>query len=198
LVDRGPVAAADFLVVGLGNPGPPYEDTRHNLGFRVVDRLAERAGFSSWQARCRSRVAGGRWGGLTVVLAEPQTHMNRSGAALATLIEYAGVALSRTLVVHDDLDLPFARLRIRDGGGHGGHNGLRSILEVLGSGSFLRLKIGIGRPSGKGDVVDYVLSPFSLDEQAVLPDLVERAADATESIVFEGPLQAMNRFHSDL
>lgn len=185
-------------MIGLGNPGLQYENTRHNLGFQVADRLAERAGFPPWQGRFRSRVTGGRWSGQTVLLAKPQTYMNRSGAAVTSLIEGAGTELSHTLVVHDDLDLAFARLRIRDGGGHGGHNGLRSILEALGSGSFLRLKIGIGRPSGKGDVVDYVLSPFSFDEQAVLPDLVERAADAVESIVFEGPLRAMNRFHTDL
>jgi PTH1 family peptidyl-tRNA hydrolase len=119
--------------------------------------------------------------------------MNRSGEALRALRERTGIDLARVIVIHDDLDLPFGRLRIRRTGGHGGHNGVRSLIEVVGSGDFVRLKIGIGRPAGTGDVVDYVLSPFTPDEAAELDGLIERSADAVESIVADGPERAMNR-----
>lgn len=185
-----------WLVVGLGNPGPRYDGTRHNAGFLVVDRVAERWRAEPWRDACRSRVARARGGDHPVLLAQPQTFMNRSGAALRVLVERTGLPPGRVLVIHDDLDLPFGRLRIRVGGGAGGHNGIRSILEELGTGDFVRLKLGIDRPTGKGDGADYVLSPFSPDEQAVLDPLLGRAADAVESIIVEGPSRAMNRFHT--
>jgi PTH1 family peptidyl-tRNA hydrolase len=141
-------------------------------------------------------VAAARWEGREVLLAEPQTYMNRSGEALRELMEQAGVELERVLVVHDDLDLPFGRLRIRTAGGTGGHNGLRSILEALGTGEFLRLKVGIGRPEEPAGVVEHVLSPFSPGEKAELPAVIERAAQAVESIIVEGPSRAMHRYHT--
>lgn len=133
--------------------------------------------------------------GAAVALARPQTYMNRSGLAVRLLLEAAGAAVSELLVIHDDIDLPFGRLRVRPGGGHGGHNGLRSILESLGTGDFPRLKIGIGRPEEGVDVVDHVLSSFRPEEEADLPALLCAAADAAESILLEGPLLAMNRFN---
>ncbi len=185
-----------YLVVGLGNPGIQYAHTRHNMGFQVVDRLAARVGVRGWAEAALAHVAEAAIEGRPVVLAKPQTYMNRSGASVARLVERHRVPLERLIVVHDDLDLPFGVLRIRTRGGHGGHNGLRSILQALGAGEFLRVKVGIGRPAGKGDVVDYVLGPFAPDEAAELPAVVERAADAVTHIVLEGPIKAMNRFHS--
>jgi len=185
-----------WLVVGLGNPGPDYASTRHNAGFLVVGRLAERWRAGPWRDVCGSRVAEARGAGQEVLLAQPQTFMNRSGAALRRLVERTGLPADRVLVVHDDLDLPFGRLRVRLGGGTGGHNGVRSVVEELGTGDFLRLKIGIDRPAGMGDAADYVLSLFSPDEQAVLEPLLGRAVDAVESILVEGPARAMNRFHT--
>jgi PTH1 family peptidyl-tRNA hydrolase len=120
--------------------------------------------------------------------------MNRSGTALRAVLARTRVELSRVVVIHDDLDLPFGRLRIRRTGGHGGHNGVRSLIETIGCGDFVRLKIGIGRPEAKGDIMDYVLSPFHPDEEAELPGIVDRAADAVECIVVDGPVRAMNRF----
>lgn len=187
---------APFLVVGLGNPGPKYEDTRHNIGFQVADELAARARAGRWREACRALVAEGRLAGEPVVLAKPQTYMNRSGDAVGRLVDRFGVDLERLIVVHDDLDLPFGAIRIRVRGGHGGHNGIRSILAVLGTGEFVRVKVGIGRPQGKGDVADYVLSPFSADEAVEIPAIRARAADAVFHIVGEGPLRAMNRFHT--
>jgi peptidyl-tRNA hydrolase, PTH1 family len=185
-----------WLVVGLGNPGSRYAPTRHNVGFAVAERLADRWRAGPWREECRSRVAEGRFAGLLVLLAEPQTYMNRSGEALRALVERAALPPERVLVIHDDLDLPFRRLRIRTGGGAGGHKGIRSILEELGSEAFLRLKIGIGRPEEPGEGADYVLSPFSGEERDVLPDLLERAAEAVESVIVEGPSRAMNRYHT--
>lgn len=185
-----------WLVVGLGNPGPRYEATRHNVGFVVVDRFASRGDAGPWRQACGSLVAEARCGDDGVLLAKPQTFMNRSGVALRALAERTGLAPDHVLVVHDDLDLPFGRLRVRIGGGAGGHNGIRSAVEELGTGDFLRLKVGIGRPEPGGDVVAFVLSPFTQEEQAVLPDLIGRAADALGSIIVEGPLRAMNRFHT--
>ena len=187
---------APFLVVGLGNPGPEYEATRHNIGFQVVDEVAGRVRVGRWRDACRARVAEGRWAGTSVWLAKPQTYMNRSGEAVGRLLDKLGVEPDRLVVVHDDLDLPFGAIRIRVKGGHGGHNGIRSILTVLGTGEFIRVKVGIGRPEGKGGVVDYVLSPFTADEAVEIPAIRERAADAVCHIVGEGPVRAMNRFHT--
>lgn len=185
-----------WLVVGLGNPGLRYQPTRHNVGFAVAEHLAHRWRAGPWREACRSRVAEARFSGLEVLLAEPQTYMNRSGEALRELLERTALPPERVLVLHDDLDLPFRRMRIRTGGGAGGHKGILSIVESLGSRSFLRLKLGIGRPVEKAEGADYVLSPFSGEEQALLPDLLDHAADAVESIIVEGPSRAMNRYHT--
>ena len=183
-------------MVGLGNPGPEYAETRHNVGFRVVEILSARWRTGPWRELCDCLVSAKVGGDPSAVLAKPQTFMNRSGPALAALLRRSEVELSSVLVIHDDLDLPFGIVRIRLGGGHGGHNGLRSIVSSLGSGEFLRLKIGIGRPPSRKDVVDHVLSPFSPEEAAELLAVLDRAADAVEAIRVEGPLKAMNRFHA--
>jgi PTH1 family peptidyl-tRNA hydrolase len=183
-------------VVGLGNPGPRYGSTRHNLGFAVALHLAKRWCAEPWQAGCHSLLTAAQARGRRVWLARPQTFMNRSGTAVGELVAHSGVEIGRVVVVHDDLDLPLGRLRIRARGGHGGHNGVRSVLEALDSGEFVRLKLGIGRPAEGECVVDHVLSRFAPQEQAVLPGLLERAADAVESIIVEGPERAMNLFPS--
>jgi len=191
----GPAPA--WLVVGLGNPGPRYEATRHNMGFLVVDQLASRCSDAArWRQTCGSFTAEGRVGVGSVLLAKPQTFMNRSGEALRQLVASTGLSPDQMVVVHDDLDLPFGRLRIRTGGGAGGHKGIRSAVECLGTGDFLRLKVGIGRPEVPGEVVEFVLSPFRSEEQSALPELLCRAADAVESVIVEGPSRAMNRFHT--
>lgn len=184
------------LVVGLGNPGPRYAATRHNLGFTVLGLLAERWAAGPWEACCASLVAPATVGGVCVWLACPQTFMNRSGVAVALLREHSGLEMAQLVVVHDDLDLPLGNLRIRSRGGHGGHNGIRSVMESLGAGDFVRLKLGIGRPAEGVNVVDHVLSPFLPPEQAVLSGLLERAVDTLESIVVEGPTRARDLLSS--
>ena len=166
------------------------------MGFLVAERLASRWGGSPWRRTCDSLVSEAGVGGDRVLLGLPQTYMNRSGIAVRLLLEHTGAELSRLLVIHDDLDLPFGKLRIRAGGGHGGHQGMRSILDALGTGEFPRVKIGIGRPAPGEDAVDHVLSPFDPEERDQLPIVLDRAADASESIVSEGVLPAMNRFNA--
>jgi len=186
----------EYLVVGLGNPGPRYAHSRHNIGFAVAERLARRWGAGPWRASCHSLVARTAVGDSSVWLARPHTYMNRSGIALRELVRQSGVEIGRIVVVHDDLDLPLGRLRIRVQGGHGGHNGMRSVLEVLGAAPFVRLRLGIGRPAEQVNVVDHVLAPFAPQEEAVLSGFLERAAETVESIIVEGPVRAMNLFPS--
>jgi PTH1 family peptidyl-tRNA hydrolase len=183
------------LIVGLGNPGNQYAGTRHNIGWMVLDRLADRAGRSG---RGRQRDAAEslqlRWQGLDLVIAKPLTFMNDSGVAVRKLLARERVPLSDLLVVTDDFALPFGKLRFREAGSHGGHNGLRSIVEELGTEKFSRLRIGIGEP-GRG-AVDHVLSRFSGDEQTRLPILLDAAVDALEAWARDGTSKAANRFNS--
>lgn len=183
------------LVVGLGNPGTQYAATRHNIGWMVLDRLADRAGRSG---RGRQRDASEsiqiRHKGLELVLAKPLTYMNDSGVAVRKLLARDRVTLVELLVVADDFALPFGKLRFREAGSHGGHNGLRSIVDELGTEKFSRLRIGIGEP-GRG-AVDHVLSRFSNDETACLPILLDAATDAVEAWAREGTSKAANRFNA--
>jgi PTH1 family peptidyl-tRNA hydrolase len=183
------------LVVGLGNPGDRYAKTRHNIGWMVLDRLADVAG---WGGRGRTRdaaaVVGGRYNGIDLTLAKPLTFMNDSGLAVRKLLAREHVSLPDLLVVADDFALPFGKLRFREGGGPGGHNGLRSIIGELGTEKFSRLRIGIGEP-GRG-AVDHVLSRFSGDEQARMAILLDAAVDALEAWARDGTSRAANRFNS--
>jgi PTH1 family peptidyl-tRNA hydrolase len=183
------------LVVGLGNPGSQYGETRHNIGWMVLDRLADRAGRAG---RGRQRDASStievRSGGLELILAKPQTYMNDSGRAVRRLLASYRVPLVELLVVADDFALPFGKLRFREAGSHGGHNGLRSIIDELGSEKFSRLRVGIGEP-GRG-AVDHVLSRFSADERARMAILIDAAADAVEAWAREGTSKAANRFNA--
>lgn len=188
------------LVVGLGNPGPEYADTRHNAGFRIVERLAQRHGIVlRRERRLGARLGAGSVRGVGVTLLEPQGFMNCSGGAVAAALAELALADpgADLLIVYDDLDLPFGRLRIRPGGGAGGHRGLADVQDRLGRSDFPRLRFGIGRPPPGVDPVDHVLAPFAVEEAAQLPALVDAAADAIEAILSEGVEAAIGRFNPD-
>lgn len=187
------------LVVGLGNPGPEYADTRHNVGFRIVERLAERHGIALLpERRFRACFGQGVVRGVATAILEPQTFMNRSGQAVVAAVDALplGELGSDLLVVYDDLDLPFGRLRLRPGGGAGGHNGLADVQARLARSDFPRLRFGIGRPPAGEDPVAYVLAPFDAEQRAVLDARVALAADAIEAVLVDGVMAAMNRFNA--
>lgn len=180
------------LVVGLGNPGRRYRGTRHNVGFRVVELLARRWGVS-FREEGRVEVAQARVAGQAVLLAKPLIYMNLSGEAVAELVRRRGIATDQVLVVYDDMDLPAGTLRVRARGRAGGHRGMASVLEALGTLEVPRVRVGIGRPGG--DAVDHVLSRFSPEEEPVVAEAVERAAEAVETALAEGIERAMERFN---
>jgi PTH1 family peptidyl-tRNA hydrolase len=195
--DLGPRkgTAADLLVVGLGNPGDEYAHTRHNVGADVVDLLAKRHGAKLKKGKERARADHVRIGGKLVALAVPLTYMNDSGAAVAPLARRYGVTPEQVVIVHDELDLPVAALKLKAGGGLAGHNGLRSINNHLHSDEFLRVRIGVGKPVSKEHGVDHVLKRFSKRERSEIDVTVEQAADAVECIVTDGIDAAMNRYN---
>ena len=183
------------LIVGLGNPGRKYERTRHNLGFMVLDRLAEKHGIAVAKEKDQALVGEWHRGGEKVLLVKPQTFMNKSGDALGAFFRYNPVDPKDVVVIHDDLDLPFGRIRIRERGRAAGHRGMISVLGALGETEFRRLRIGIGRPPPGVEVVDFVLRKFTPDEAAALGAIVDRAADATEAILDHGARAAMEKFN---
>lgn len=183
------------LIVGLGNPGARYENTRHNIGFMVIDRLAAQSGISIDRQLCAALVGEGMIEGASAMLAKPQTFMNRSGQAVGGLLRQGGIATEDLVVVNDDLDLPFGRLRIRPGGSAGGHRGLLSIAEQLAGAQFLRVRVGIGRPPEGSEVVDYVLEEFSPMERDQLGAVIERAADSVGCLLREGVERAMGAYN---
>jgi PTH1 family peptidyl-tRNA hydrolase len=185
-----------WLIAGLGNPGPEYAGNRHNAGFMVADLLAERAGARFKRDRSRAAVAPGRLAGFPVTLAKPMTYMNLSGRPVAALRTFYKIPPERIVVVHDELDLPFGALRLKQGGGDNGHNGLRSVTTALGTRDYFRVRVGIGRPPGRMDPADFVLHDFSAAERKLVPELLERAADATEALMRRGLAAAQNEFHT--
>jgi PTH1 family peptidyl-tRNA hydrolase len=186
------------LVVGLGNPGPRYAATRHNVGFRVVDRLAARGGIRLDRERFGGRFGRGALAGHDVALLEPLTWMNLSGDAVAEAVAElpVGAPQDDLLIVLDDVDLPFGRLRLRPGGGAGGHRGLEHVIECLRTRELPRLRFGIGRPEGDGDTRDWVLAPFSPEEERALDEHLPRAAEAIEVALSLGLAAAMNRYNA--
>jgi PTH1 family peptidyl-tRNA hydrolase len=184
------------LVVGLGNPGERYADTRHNVGCMVVSRLAARAGIALKRAGYQGYYGVGRLAGVEVTALLPQTYMNRSGASVAPACQSLGIAPGDLIVVHDEIDLPFGTLRVKVGGGHGGHNGLRSIVDALGHGDFVRVRIGVGRPPAGGDVSAYVLSRFSTAERTLFDGYLDAAADALEFLLQRGVQESMNAYNN--
>jgi len=188
------VASERTLVVGLGNPGPDYERTRHNIGFRVADELARRLGASFKRSKHQALVAEARDGDERLLLAKPQTFMNESGRAVAALTRYYRVPLDRVIVVHDELDLPLGVVRVKLGGGAAGHNGVSDVVSAIGP-EFARVRIGIGRPPGRKDPVDFVLEPFPKREEAEAPQIVDLGADAVLAIVRDGISAAQTEFN---
>ena len=187
-----------WLVVGLGNPGPRYEATRHNMGQLVVDELAARRGESFRSHKAHARVAETwlRPGGPKMILAKPNSFMNVSGGPVAALAKFYGIAPDRVVVVHDELDIPFDSIKLKVGGGNGGHNGVRDVAKALGDPDFARVRVGIGRPTGRQDAADWVLDPFGAAERKVLPMLVSDAADAVEQLIGEGLVAAQQKHHA--
>lgn len=185
------------LVVGLGNPGPEYEKTRHNAGFLVADLLGENLRATYWKDEAGARTAVVRMGDEELVLVKPQTYMNVSGKAVAKLIERYETTPRETIVVHDDIDLPPGTVRAKRDGGHGGHNGLRSITEALGTDAYLRVRIGVGRPPGRQDAADYVLEPMRPSAWEEFEAVVPTAAQAVVHIIEHGIDSAMQEFNAD-
>jgi PTH1 family peptidyl-tRNA hydrolase len=183
------------LIVGLGNPGEQYAETRHNIGFMVVRRLSEVFGVPLKKKGHQGLYGTGRVAGEEATLLLPQTFMNLSGASVASAAKSLTVLPKDLIVVHDDIDQPFGALRIRLGGGHGGHNGIRHICQVLGQADFIRIKFGVGRPQPGGDVARYVLSSFATAERKTLDPLIDEAVRAVEAVVMRGPQLAMNEFN---
>ena len=183
------------LIIGLGNPGPGYANNRHNVGFQCVDRMVRRHGPASSRIMHKAHVSSVQIGGTKVMLAKPLTFVNLSGQAVSSLLLWYHVGVSDLLVIHDDLDLPLGRIRLRQEGGSGGHKGVLSIIGALGTESFPRLRIGIGRPV-HGDPRDYVLSDFAPDELLVVESIYSRATAAVESFIVHGIAAAMNTFNA--
>jgi PTH1 family peptidyl-tRNA hydrolase len=189
--------AEPLLVVGLGNPGPGYAKTRHNVGFVVADILADRIG-SGFKVHKRSgaEVTTGRIGGRSVILAKPRTYMNESGRQVGPLAKFYSVAPADLIIVHDELDIDFGRIRLKFGGGVAGHNGLRSVSSALGTNDFQRVRIGVGRPPGRKSGATFVLENFTAAERPEVPTICEQAADATELLIELGLEPAQNTVHA--
>ena len=188
-------ATAPYLVVGLGNPGLEYARNRHNVGFMVADLLAARIGTGFRRDKSRTEAATGRLAGQPVTLAKPMTFMNLSGGPVAAIAGFYKVPAERIVIIHDELDLPFGAIRLKLGGGDNGHNGLRSVTGRLGTRDYHRVRIGIGRPPGRQDPADFVLTDFRPPERKELPLVLELAADAVEALLRSGLAAAQNEIH---
>jgi PTH1 family peptidyl-tRNA hydrolase len=186
------------LIIGLGNPGKEYAETRHNLGFRVVDELARRYGLSFGKKERKAVVATGVILGKKVILAKPQTYMNLSGEAVRSLVDFYKVELPRILVVSDDLDISLGTIRMRKAGGAGGQGGMKNVIQHLGTQEFNRVRLGIGRPPGKMEPKDYVLQAFKGDDAILATEVVDRAAKAVETWLLDGIELAMTRHNGSI
>ena len=186
-----------WLIVGLGNPGAQYQGNRHNVGQMVLDELAGRVGAGFKSHKARAQVVEGRLGvgGPRVVLAKPMTYMNVSGGPVSALANFYGVSPDHVVAVHDEIDIPFNTVKLKIGGGEGGHNGLRDISKALATKDYLRVRVGVGRPPGRMDTADYVLRDFGTAELKELPFLLDEAADAVELLLQEGLTAAQQKFH---
>ncbi|MDX9871984.1 MAG: aminoacyl-tRNA hydrolase [Clostridia bacterium] len=184
------------LIVGLGNPGARYQESRHNLGFMVIDKLAAKWGFDIHVKKHKALSGQGVWNGQKIMLAKPQTYMNLSGEAVLEIIHFYHDKIDDLIVIHDDLDLDFGRIRFREGGGTGGHKGLHSISGLLNSPEYARLKIGIGRPAGSMPVEAFVLSSFYEHEKKILPDILAACVEGLERWCREGIVKTMNEFNA--
>ena len=184
-----------YLIIGLGNPGREYKDTRHNFGFMLIDHLADRIGARGMKVQSKAIVTSGLFEESKLILAKPQTYMNLSGHSVQGLLHFYKIPHSHLIVAHDDLDLPYGTIRIRPTGGPGGQRGMANTIELLGTKDFPRLRLGIGRPPGRMDAKAYVLQNFSKDELKLLPELLTRASDAAFEFVKNGLNAAMNKYN---
>jgi PTH1 family peptidyl-tRNA hydrolase len=184
------------LVVGLGNPGKTYSKTRHNAGFMVVDKISDDFSIALEKRKFDARFGIGAVNDVKIVLAKPMAYMNRSGPQIQKIAGYFRILCEDILVVHDDIDLVFGRLKIKEKGGDGGHKGVRSIIDAFGGGDFTRLRIGVGRPDAEKGASDYVLGKFSLEEKKVLSQIITAARDAVVTILCKGTKEGMNRFNN--
>ena len=187
-----------YLLIGLGNPGREYRDSRHNVGFMLVDRIAVRLGARGMKVQSKAIVTTAMHEDRKLILAKPQTYMNLSGQSVQGLIHFYKLPLTNVLIAHDDLDIPFGTIRIRPGGGPGGQRGMASTIEQLGTKDFPRLRIGIGRPPGRMDPSAYVLQDFTRDEIKILSEILDRAADAALEFVVNGLDKAMNKYNGSV
>ena len=183
------------IIIGLGNPGRKYERTRHNAGFLAVDEIARDLRFSLSQEKYHALIGKCRIGDADALFVKPQTFMNESGRSVGAVLRYTYGSPADLIVVHDELDLPLGTVRVKSGGGHGGHNGLRSIIEHIGTPDFIRIRVGVGRPAPGRDAADYVLSPFTAVERDSAAAAVMKAAAAIQAIVIDGLAKAMNEFN---
>ena len=187
-----------YLLVGFGNPGREYKDSRHNFGFMLIDRIAVRLNARSMKLQSKAIVISTLYEECKIILAKPQTYMNLSGQSVQGLLHFYKIPNENLLTAHDDLDLPFGTIRIRPGGGPGGQRGLGNTIEQLGTKEFPRLRLGIGRPPGRMDPKDYVLQDFSREDIKFLPEVLDRAADAALEFVMKGLNAAMNKFNGGI
>lgn len=187
--------SSTYLLVGLGNPGREYRDTRHNVGFQAVDRLCASFGIKLTRLQSKALIGTGLWEERKIVLAKPQTFMNLSGQAIASLLRFYKIPLSQLLVFHDDIDLPVGTVRIRPGGGSAGQRGLASTIQQLGTQDFPRLRIGVGRPPGQMQAADYVLQNFMPADQELITVVLDRAVEAARTFVRDGLDKAMNLYN---
>lgn len=187
-----------FLIVGLGNPGREYKENRHNFGFMLIDRLSVRLNARMSRVQAKALVGSVTYEGDKIILAKPQTYMNLSGQSIQGLARFYKLPLENMIVAYDDLDLPFGTIRIRPGGGPGGQKGIASAIERLGSNGFPRLRLGIGRPPGRMEAKAYVLQDFSKNDQVLLSEILDHAADAVLTFITDGLNTAMNKFNGDI
>lgn len=192
------VRPSNFLIVGLGNPGRNYRNTRHNIGFMVIDKLSSDLNCPLTKVQNKAIVGFCKIGESRVILAKPQTFMNLSGTSILSLQKFYKIDFPQLLVIHDDVDVPFGQIRMRPGGGSAGQKGVESTIQFLGSKSFPRLRMGIGQPPGRMDSADYVLQPFEKGEEKVLTEFITRASDAVKCFITEDLNTAMNRFNTKL
>lgn len=186
-----------WLIAGLGNPGAQYSLTRHNVGFMAIDYFAEGIKTSAWQNEHKALTLKFKLEGENILLVKPQTFMNLSGESIQSIMSFYKINLDHLIVAHDEIDIPFQKIKIQKNRGHGGHNGIRSISEKMGSADYIRLKLGVGRPPHPNmQVADFVLQKFSSEEMATLPEFLNRSVDAIESIIFDGLQKASTRFNT--
>jgi len=187
-----------YLIIGLGNPGREYKDTRHNIGFMLIDHIAVRLDARGMKLQSKAIVISAHYEERKIILAKPQTYMNLSGQSVQGLLHFYKIPIENLIVAHDDLDLPFGTIRIRPSGGPGGQRGMADAIEKLGTKDFPRLRMGIGRPPGRMAAKDYVLQNFSKDDFMVIPDILNKSADAALTFVTDGLNAAMNKFNGDI